>query len=113
LGVIYKKHRRQTMQEFITGFVGLDAHAESTAIAVAEVGREAPRFVGSVGARVSELTKALAKLGEPQRLHVVYEAGPCGYALARELVGGAAGNRDAALRRAVEHPSLPRRWRGL
>ena len=30
------------MQELITGFVGLDAHAESTAIAVAEVGRTAP-----------------------------------------------------------------------
>jgi len=73
------------MQELITGFVGLDAHAESTAIAVAEVGRAAPRFVGTVGARLSELTKALSKLGAPQSLCVVYEAGPCGYALAREL----------------------------
>jgi transposase len=86
LGVIYKKHRRQTMQELITGFVGLDAHAESTAIAVAEVGREVPRFVGTVGARLSELTKALGRLGGPQSLQVVYEAGPCGYALARELI---------------------------
>jgi transposase len=86
LGVIYKKHRRQTMQELITGFVGLDAHAESTAIAVAELGREAPRFVGTVGARITELTKALGKLGQPQSLCVVYEAGPCGYALARELI---------------------------
>jgi hypothetical protein len=86
LGVIYKKHRRQTMQELITGFVGLDAHAESTAIAVAEVGREVPRFVGTVGAGLSELTKALGKLGGPQSLQVVYEAGPCGYALARELI---------------------------
>ena len=73
------------MQELITGFVGLDAHAESTAIAVAEAGRAAPRFVGSVGARLSELTKALSKLGAPQSLCVVYEAGPCGYGLAREL----------------------------
>src|SRR5438105_10052039 len=73
------------MQELITGFVGLDAHAESTAIAVAEAGRAAPRFVGSVGARLSELTKALSKLGAPQSLCVVYEAGPCGYVLAREL----------------------------
>jgi hypothetical protein len=40
LGVIYKKHRRQTLHELITGFIGLDAHAESIAIAVAEVGRE-------------------------------------------------------------------------
>jgi len=85
LGVIYKKHRRQTMQELITGFVGLDAHAESTAIAVAEAGRAAPRFVGTVGPRIAELTKALGKLGEPHSLCVVYEAGPCGYALARQL----------------------------
>lgn len=74
------------MQELITGFVGLGAHAESTAIAVAGVGREAPRFVGTVGARLSELTKALGRLGEPHSLQVVYEAGPCGYALARELI---------------------------
>ena len=59
------------MQELITGFVGLDAHAESTAIAVAEAGRAAPRFVGTVGARLSELTKALSKLGAPQSLCVV------------------------------------------
>ena len=71
------------MHELITGFVGLDAHAGSTAIAVAEVGREVPRFVGTVGARLSELTKALSRLGEPQCLQVVYEAGPCGYTLAR------------------------------
>jgi len=79
------------MDETITGFVGLDAHAESTAIGVAEPGRAAPRFVGTVGARFAELSKALARLGSPRTLLIVYEAGPCGYALAREL--GAAGYR--------------------
>ena len=49
------------MEEVSTVFVGLDAHAQSTAIAVAHVGREAPRFVGTVGARLSELSKALGK----------------------------------------------------
>lgn len=73
------------MDETTTGFVGLDAHAESTAIGVAEAGRAAARFVGTVGARFTELGKALAKLGEPSKLLIVYEAGPCGYALAREL----------------------------
>jgi transposase len=85
LGVIYTEHRRQTMDEGITGFVGLDAHAESTAIGFAEAGRAAPRFVGTVGAKFAELSKALGKLGEPRSLLIVYEAGPCGYALAREL----------------------------
>lgn len=75
------------MDEIITGFVGLDAHAESTAIGFAEAGRAAPRFVGTVGARRAELRKALGKLGDPGSLMVVYEAGPCGYGLARELRG--------------------------
>jgi transposase len=91
LGVVYKKHRRQTMDEIITSFVGLDAHAESTAIGFAEAGRAAPRFVGTVGAKPAELLRALDKLGEPGSLLIVYEAGPCGYALARDLA--AAGYR--------------------
>lgn len=73
------------MDEVITGFVGLDAHAESTAIAVAEAGRAVPRFIGTVGPRLLELMKALERLGTPGSLQVVYEAGPCGYGLAREL----------------------------
>ena len=73
------------MDELITGFVGLDAHAESTAIGFAEAGRAAPRFIGTVGATRGELTKALGRLGEPGSLLIVYEAGPCGYGLAREL----------------------------
>jgi len=73
------------MHETTTGFVGLDAHAESTAIGVAELGRAAPRFVGTVGEKFTELTKTLAKLGDSSELLIVYEAGPCGYALAREL----------------------------
>lgn len=75
------------MNEPTTVFVGLDAHAESIAIGVAEPGREAARFVGTVGSRFAELKNALAKLGTPTSLMIVYEAGPCGYALARELMG--------------------------
>jgi transposase len=73
------------MDESITGFVRLDAHAELTAIGYAEAGRAAPQFVGTVGTKRAELTKALGKLGAPGSLLVVYEAGPCGYGLAREL----------------------------
>lgn len=73
------------MGEIITAYVGLDSHAESTAIAVAEAGRAAPRFIGTVGARFAELSKALGKLGRPGELQIVYEAGPCGFALVRQL----------------------------
>jgi transposase len=91
------------MGEASTAFVGLDAHAESTAIGVAELGRAAPRFVGTVSGKFTELSKALAKLGEPSKLLVVYEAGPCGYALAREL-------KRAGYRCEVVAPSkVPRR----
>lgn len=73
------------MDNTITGFVGLDVHATSTAISYAKAGRAKPRFVGTVGVKHSELTKALSQLGEPTSLLIVYEAGPCGYTLVREL----------------------------
>jgi transposase len=91
------------MDETITAFAGLDVHAESTAIGVAEVGRAALRFVGTVGPKFLELRKALSKLGDPTKLLIVYEAGPCGYALVREL-------KHAGYRCEVVAPSkVPRR----
>ena len=58
---------------------------------------------GTVGAKFAELAKALAKLGDPAELLIVYEAGPCGFALARDL-------RRAGHRCEVVAPSkVPRR----
>jgi transposase len=74
------------MDKGITAYVGLDAHAESTAIAVAEgADKSAARFVGTVGAGFGALAKALGRLGKAGALQIVYEAGPCGFALARQL----------------------------
>lgn len=73
------------MQETITSFAGLDVHKDSTAIGAAEAGREAPRFLGTVGPDLSQLLKALKSVGKPETTLVVYEAGPCGYGLARQL----------------------------
>ena len=74
------------MNEGITSYVGLDAHAQSSAIAVADAGEvTAPRFLGTVGAKFSELAKALGQLGKPSGLRIVYEAGPCGFAMVRQL----------------------------
>ncbi len=75
------------MDDDITAFVGLDVHKESTAVAVAAPGRGAPRFVGTVGPQLGELRRALLHLGRPDQLLLAYEAGPCGYALARQLQG--------------------------
>lgn len=73
------------MSKPITSFAGLDVHKDSTAVGAAEVGREAPRFIGTVGPELSQLLKALKSVGKPETMLVVYEAGPCGYGLARQL----------------------------
>ena len=48
------------MEQVITSFVGLDVHKDSIAIAVADTGREAPRFVGTTVAVSAKLLKVLA-----------------------------------------------------
>ena len=76
-----QSQRRQTMSEVITSFVGLDVHKDCIAVGLAPEGREEPRFLGTVAA----LSKTLSRLGAPKGLKIVYEAGPCGYTLARQL----------------------------
>lgn len=67
-------------------YVGLDVHKDTIAIAFAEAGsRGEPRFLGTTTHRVSAVTKALSKLGEPTAFCTCHEAGPCGYGLVREL----------------------------
>jgi hypothetical protein len=64
------------VSEDITAFVGLDVHKESTAIAVAEGGWEAPRFVGTVGPELAALRKALGKIGTAETLQGVTRPAP-------------------------------------
>lgn len=73
------------MDDFITASVGLDVHVDSIAIGAAKAGREPPRFVGTVVPKLPSLLKALGSVGPPEGLRIVYEAGPCGYGLVREL----------------------------
>ena len=75
------------MQDDTTAYIGLDVHKESIAIGVAEAGREVPRFAGTCGPQLGQLLKALNHVGPPERVHLAYEAGPCGYDLARALIG--------------------------
>src|SRR5581483_562158 len=51
------------MKETITSFVGLDVHKDSIAIAVAEAGRQAPRFIGTVVPSLPSLRRALRSIG--------------------------------------------------
>ena len=50
-----------------------------------EPGREASRFVGSVGPDLQQVLKVLHRYGNAAQVSVVYEAGPTGYGLQRAL----------------------------
>src|ERR1700680_3887132 len=65
-------------------FVGLDVHAETIAVAVAETGGEV-RSIGVVPNRLESIRKLVHKLGPVQYLRACYEAGPTGYVLYWQL----------------------------
>ncbi len=66
-------------------FVGLDVHAETIAVAVAEPGGDV-RSLGIIPNRPESVRKLIRKLGPTEHLRVCYEAGPTGYVLYWQLV---------------------------
>src|SRR4030095_1028235 len=67
-------------------FVGLDVHAQSITVAVAENDRNQPRLYGSIPNDLHAVERMLAKLKKTHSgadLRVCYEAGPTGFGLAR------------------------------
>lgn len=65
-------------------YVGLDVHAETIAVAVAEADGEV-RALGSIPHRPEAVAKLMRQLGSREQLRVCYEAGPCGYVLYWQL----------------------------
>ena len=65
-------------------FVGLDVHADTIAVAVAEPDGEV-RSIGTIPNRLESVRKLVVKLAPAQQLRACYEAGPTGYVLYWQL----------------------------
>jgi transposase len=65
-------------------FLGLDVHAETIAVAIAEADGEV-RSLGTIANRAESIRKLVKKLGPVEQLKVCYEAGPTGYVLYWQL----------------------------
>jgi len=65
-------------------YVGLDVHAETIAVAVAEPTGEV-RSVGQIPNRPEAVRRLVKKLGAPEQLRACYEAGPTGSGLYWQL----------------------------
>jgi transposase len=67
-------------------FIGLDVHADTIAVAVAEPSGEV-RSLGVIPNRPESIRKLVKKLGPAVQLRVCYEAGPTGYVIYWQLTG--------------------------
>src|SRR5204863_2389320 len=65
-------------------FLGLDVHAETIAVAVAEPEGEV-QSLGTIPNRAESIRKLIKKLGPAGKLRACYEAGPTGYVVYWQL----------------------------
>ena len=70
----------------ITKYVGMDVSKATIAVAIADEGREAPRFYGTILNSPESVKKFIKSTSKQGKLFVCYEAGPTGYGLYRLLL---------------------------
>lgn len=66
-----------------TKYVGLDVSKEKISVAVADAGRQEPRYLGTIPHTPEAIRRLIKQLGDKSSLEVCYEAGPTGYELYR------------------------------
>ncbi len=75
-----------TQSSRYAGYVGLDVHKDTIAVAVAHAGRDAPESWGTIPNTKKAISKLVDRLyTEKKAFLLCYEAGPCGYALYQSL----------------------------
>src|SRR5260370_36365620 len=80
-----QSHKRKgTVMKEKVRFLGLDVHAETIAVAVAEPDGEV-RSLGTIANREESIRKLVNKLGPVEQLRACYEAGPTGFVLYWQL----------------------------
>src|ERR1044071_9575278 len=70
----------------IVHYLGLDVHKDSIAVAIAPQNSTEVRRYGIIGGTLDAVDKLLKRLSQPDiELRLVYQAGPCGFLLCRDL----------------------------
>jgi len=70
----------------IVHYIGLDVHKETIAVSIAPQNSTEVRRYGIIGGTLDAVDKIVKKLAQENvELHLVYEAGPCGFVLCRHL----------------------------
>jgi transposase len=78
--------RRAVIMQYVTKYIGLDVSKEKIAVAIADAGRETPRYHGTIAHTPEAIRKLIKQLGDPTTLAFCYEAGPTGYELYRWII---------------------------